>query len=154
MPVRRSLPHIAVAFIAATVLAGCAGSDNATSAAEASVTNTPEAVPTQTEPPTAELETSSSCQNDYPVVLDPTTRSVIATAYVSNVGGRTATARVRVQWYPVGLEAVTMSKTVTVEPGDKVRVNFSKKMSQSVMTGMVGLQHGDEMCTVDASLAR
>jgi hypothetical protein len=37
-----------------------------------------------------------------------------------------------------------------ISAGDEARVNFKKRVDQSTMNGMVGLQHGDEMCRVSA----
>ncbi len=82
------------------------------------------------------------------MVIEPSTYSLVATGNVTNSGTVAGKAKVTVEWYPVGQEAYTASKTVTVEPGDDVRVPFSEKVPTPVMNGMVGLQHGDQMCDV------
>ncbi len=80
--------------------------------------------------------------------------SLIATAQVTNDGERRGRAKVTARWYPVGQAAYTLSKVVTIGPGETVRVPFKVAPGQSVMNGMVGLQHGDEMCSVTAKRLR
>jgi len=96
----------------------------------------------------AVFEVTSSCENEWPVVIEPSNMELIATAQVTNVGDEAGETDVVVEWYPVGRDPVTMTKTVEAEPGATARVPFAAKPTQAEMNGMIGLQHGDEMCSV------
>ena len=140
---------LALAAFMLMVLTGCGSEPDPTSSPVSESTSAPTVPATPAGP---EMSSVSSCDNDYPLVLDPATMSVIATAQVTNDGDEPGKALVSVQWFPVGGDPIKANKTVQVEAGDTVRVPFKVKPSQSAMNGMVGLQHGDEMCRVDVKL--
>lgn len=140
----------AICAVVAMMLAACGTNSQSDSAPAplAAATATPDTA-TPAPPDEAVLEMTSSCENEFPLVIEPSTYSLVATGNVSNSGTAAGEVDVSAQWFPVGLEAYTATKTVTVGPGEEVRVPFSEKVPTKVMNGMVGLQHGDQMCDVN-----
>ena len=96
------------------------------------------------------MAVTSSCENEWPVVIDPSTYSVIATAQVRNYGERKGRAEVRARWVPVGSQPVVAAKVVTVRPGASVRVPFREPVSTSIMSGMAALRPTATKCVVSA----
>lgn len=137
-----SARRLATALIALVALTACGSSDSAPQEEATS--------PTSALGP--EMTSESSCEDEYPLVLDPATLSVVATAEITNSGDKAGNARVLAQWFPIGSDPIKAEETVSVAPGETVRVPFRVKPSQSAMNGMVGLQHGDEMCRVVVEL--
>lgn len=147
---RRNLACAAITTVVATMLTACgtnSQSDSTPAPLAAASATTDSATPAP--PDEAVLEVTSSCENEFPLVIEPSTYSLVATGNVSNSGTVAGEVDVTAQWFPVGQEAYTATKTVAVGPGEDVRVPFSEKVPTEVMNGMVGLQHGDQMCDVN-----
>lgn len=146
----KNLLSTAISAVVATMLAACGSNSQSDSAPAppAAATATADSA-TSAPPDEAVLAVTSSCENEFPLVIEPSTYSLVATGNVSNSGSVAGEVDVTAQWFPVGQEAYTATKTVTVGPGEDVRVPFSEKVPTEVMNGMVGLQHGDQMCDVN-----
>ena len=143
-----------IAVLAALLLAACGGgseSDRTPAEVEAQRSaDIAEALGETEDAPAmgAVFEVTSSCENEWPLVIEPSTMELVATAQVTNVGDEAGETDVVVEWYPIGRDPVTMTKTVEAEPGATARVPFATKPTQAEMNGMIGLQHGDEACSV------
>jgi hypothetical protein len=93
----------------------------------------------------------SSCEDDWPVVLQPRTdgtTGLVAEARVVNDGTAAGTVTVTAEWLYFGGGSTSMAKTVTLDPGQGRRVAFTKTVPLSEGQRMVGHQHGDEMCRI------
>lgn len=146
----KNLLCTAIGAVCAMMLAACSTnsqSDSAPVPLAAATTTADSATPTLRDE--VVLDVTSSCENEFPLVIEPSAYSLVATGSVSNSGTVAGEVDVTAQWFPVGQEAYTATKTVTVGPGEEVRVPFSEKVPTDVMNGMVGLQHGDQMCDVN-----
>lgn len=136
------------AFLAAMALAIVSGCSAAPPAYDEPVDVPAEPVTSEPNGPAAFEIASSSCDNEWPVVVLPgPPAAFVADAMVSNTGGADGTAAVTATWFPVGSE-VTDTQEVEVPAGGEVRVAFRKEVPASVAAGMVGRQHGDRMCAV------